>query len=510
MSNAYSTPGVYIEDISKIVNMPEGALPVASFMGVAATGPVGVPTPINSWNAYLKTFALGQDSAFLTNSYLAYAVYGFFQNGGKKCYVLRTSNGTVTNGAVTAWNATCAVSSENSATEVCGDFATVFAAKTEGTWANTKLKIVVPRENVNTSLDTFTIKVYYNNTLVETFSSVKATANTQGCYADVVNAQSNYVKVTNLTKNAPLSAISGASADPTLDFASGADGLVTTAGNPPVPDAVSVAALKLFDFCDDIKLMTVPGGSQSLQASLATYCTENAYRVAICDGLETDTVSSITTLRNSLDKKSAVLYYSWIKVVNPLSTSGSLISIPACGHICGMYARVSESRGFWKSPAGTESVLRGAVAVAKTLTQDDTDTLNPIGVNAILVKPNIGVVVWGARSCNSDLPYVTDLYMYVTVSKDLHDITEPFVFEPNDSTLWTKAKTACQDYLNSLYQRGALFGENTSQAYYVKCDEELNPIESRNQGILNIEVGYASKKPAEFVILKISHELTTV
>ena len=256
--------------------------------------------------------------------------------------------------------------------------------------------------------------------------------------------------------------------------------------------------------------MTVPGANTTVLTALATYCTNKKYRIAIVEGLETATDSDMTSLRTAVDAKNAIAYYPWIKVVNPLSTSGGLISIPACGHICGTFSRINESRGFWKSPAGTEAVLRGAVSVVKVLTQDETDANNPIGINAIVSKPNVGVVIWGARSCNTDLPYVTDLYMYVTISKDLNEILQKFVFEPNDETLWTKAKTVCQDYLNSLYQQGALFGANASQAFYVKCDEELNPVESRNQGKLIVEVGYASKKPAEFIILRISHELTTV
>lgn len=508
MNNNYLTPGVYIEDVSKVVKMPDGSEPVAAFMGIAATGPVGEAVLITSWNNYLRVFAVGQDTAFLANSKLAYAVYGFFQNGGKKCYVLRVTNGTVSNNTV-SFSALSAVSTGpvSSETQTYGDFATVFSAKSEGTWGNA-LKIEIPKNTINTTLKTFGLRVLYNNAVVESWGSLGSEANTVGCYADVINAESNYIKVTDLTKNANLTALSGATeATPTLTFSGGTDGLAVS-GNP-VPDSVSEAALKLFDFCDDVRLMAVPSGSHDLQLALANYCTEKEYRIAICEGLETDTEANITTLRESLDKKNAILYNPWIKVVNPLSTSGSLISVPACGHICGVFSRISNDRGFWKSPAGTEAVIRGAVSVTKTLTQEDTDLSSPKGINAIIVKPNVGVVIWGARSCNPDLPYVTDLYMFTTISKDLYDVTLPFVFEPNDSTLWTKARTACQDYMNSLYQRGALFGDNTSQAYYVKCDEEINPVSSRNQGKLNIEVGYAAKKPAEFVILKISHELTT-
>lgn len=494
----YLTPGVFVEDVSGVVNMPSGTDPTAAFVGVAATGPVGVPTLISSWNAYLATFATGQDSAFLTNSKLAYAVYGFFQNGGKKCYVLRVSSGNVSGSNVT-FSATSANSVKVSD---AGDFSTVFSAKSEGTWGN-QITIKIEANTVNTRLGIFGLKVLYKGEVVESWGSLKSGVNISGCYADVINAESNFIKVTNLNVEAPLSSLEEGAT--TITFSGGTDGL--SSSGEPVADNIYEKSLSLLDFYDDIRLVAIPAASHSLQAVVAKYCTDNKYRIAICEGLETDT--DLTTLRESLEGMNAVLYGPWIKVTNPLSSSGSLISVPACGHICGIYSRINDTRGFWKSPAGTEAIIRGAVSVQKILTQSETDLNNPKGINAILPKTNYGIVVWGARSCNPDYPYVSDLYTNITIKKNLYDLTQRYVFEPHDSTLWTKVKTTCQDYLNGLYQRGAFFGDTTEQAYFVKCDEELNPVSVRNQGKLICEVGYATKKPAEFIIFRISHELTT-
>lgn len=504
----YLTPGVFVEDISGVVNMPQGSEPTAAFVGVASTGPVGVPVLVTSWNNYLSVFATGQDTAFLANSKLAYAVYGFFQNGGKKCYVLRVSGGTISNGKVT-FSATSATSTGplSEQTQVYGDFATIFSAKSEGTWGNT-LKIEIPKSGIDTTLNTFTLRVLYNNVVVESWGALKNTSNTQGCFADIINAESNFIKVTDLTKTAVLSTLASATETvPTLTFSGGTDALASSGA--PVADNIYEASLSLLDFYDDIRLVAIPEASATLQVAIATYCTNNKYRIAICEGLETSTNAEINTLRGNLNDKNAVLYDRWITVVNPLSSSGALIAVPACGHICGVISRISESRGFWKSPAGTEAVLRGAVGVTKIPTQAETDLNNPKGINAIVPKTNYGVVIWGARSCNSELPYVSDLYTNINIKKDLNDLTQPYVFEPHDSTLWTKVRTTCQDYLNGLYQRGAFFGDSPEQAYYVKCDEELNPVSVRNQGKLICEVGYAGKKPAEFIIIRIAHELTT-
>lgn len=504
----YLTPGVFVEDIPGIVNMPLGNDPTAAFVGVAATGPVGVPTLVTSWNEYISIFATGQDSAFLANSKLAYAVYGYFQNGGKKCYVLRVTGGTISNGVVT-FSATSAESTGpvESSAQVYGDFATIFSAKSEGSWGNS-IKIEIPKNGIDATLGTFSLRVLYNNVVVESWGALKNATNVDGCFADVINAESNFIKVTDLTKTANLTTLSGASETiPTLTFSGGTDALASSGA--PVADNIYEASLSLLDLFEDIRLIAIPAASASLQLAVATYCTNHTYRIAICEGLETSTNAEINTLRGNLNNKNAVVYDRWIKVVNPLSSSGALISIPACGHICGTYSRISNARGFWKSPAGTEAVLRGAVGVTRVPTQAETDLNNSKGINAILVKTNYGVVIWGARSCNTNLPYVSDLYTNITIKKDLHDLTERYVFEPHDSTLWTKVRTTCQDYLNDLYQKGALFGDSPEQAYYVKCDESLNPPSLRKQGKLICEVGYASKKPAEFIIIRISHELTT-
>ena len=497
----YTTPGVYAEDINSVVNMPTGTDPVAAFLGVAATGPVGTPTLIDSWNAYLTTFATGQDSAFLTNSYLAHAVYGFFQNGGKKCYVTRVTKGTVSSAGEVSYaaakSANAAVSADSATVLAAG----VFTAKSEGAWGN-NITIEIPASGVDTTLNIFTLKVKYNGTVVESWGNLKPTSNTAGCFADVLNAGSNYISVANLSATLNLTALSGK----TITFTGGSD--TYEGSGAPVQNEVYIAALSKLDFIDEIRLVAIPGADNNLQVAVASYCTNFVYRIAICEGLETDNDSAISTLRGNLNGMNAALYSPWIKVTNPLSSNGALIAIPACGHICGIYSRISNTRGFWKAPAGTEANIRGAVDVVTIYSQTQTDVLNPKGINAIVPKTNYGIVVWGARSCSGDLPYISDLYTNITIKKNLYDLTQPLVFEPHDSKLWSKMTTICQTYLNDLFQRGAFVGDTAADAYLVKCDEELNPPSVRNAGKLIAEVGYAGKKPAEFIIIRISHDLT--
>lgn len=502
----YSTPGVYLEDIKSAVVMPTGVNSSAAFAGVAHSGPVGIPTEITSWNAFLKIYGAGIDSVFSRDSYLAYAVYGFFQNGGSKCYVLRVTNGTVASGGVTysALKAKPTTDEEHQDT-VAYKLGKALSAKYEGEWGN-NLKVVVPKDGVNVSSGTFALKVLLNNTVVESWNNLGATAGVAGCYGDIINSESDYITVTDLTVDITLASIVSGDADIQEVFAGGTEGLTA---NTPVANTVYETALLQFDAFDSIGFVAVPGADSALQKIVADYCTNTKYRIAICDGSIASTNSELVTLRNLLGGTNAGLYAPWCKVSDPLSSAGNLISVPICGHIAGVWARITQSRGFWKAPAGTEANVRGVVDVARIITNGEMEDLSPKGINCIIPKTNYGIVVWGARSCNSDLVYNSDLYTNITIKKNVYDISQPFVFEQNNSKLWTKVSTTIQSYLQSLFEQGAFAGDTPEQSYYVKCDEELNPESVRNQGKLVCEVGYATSKPAEFVVFRIAHELTT-
>lgn len=497
---SYTTPGVYDENVKSMVVMPTGVPSAAAFAGIAHSGPVGVPVAITSWNMYLKVFAAGLDSAFSRDSYLAYAVYGFYQNGGKLCYVMRVSNGSVTANGV-SYNAKKATVKT---TEGADDsLAESITAKYEGDWGN-NLKVVIPKAGVDKDNNVFKLQVLLNDKVVEQWITLGADVNANNSYVNTINSESAYIEITDSTVNIDLTAIT---ADITYEFENGAEGLSTT--EPLVPNNIYETALQQFDAYDSIGYVAIPGGDKNLQKIAADYCTNHGYRIAITEGSIASTNDELIELRNLLGGTNSALYAPWGKVTDPLSPNGSLISVPICGHIAGVSARIIDSRGFWKAPAGTEANLRGVVDVARIITTGETDELNPKGINAVLPKTGYGIVVWGARSCNNDFTYVSDLYTNINLRKSIHDLTQTFVFEPNNALLWGKVKTTVEDYLQGLFEQGAFAGESADKAFYVKCDEELNPESVRNQGKLICEVGYATNKPAEFIVFQISHELVT-
>ena len=261
-----------------------------------------------------------------------------------------------------------------------------------------------------------------------------------------------------------------------------------------------------------MNLLCIPGQtSATVNSALMSYCENRKDVFSILDAPEASTVESVLALRKTMSCKNAALYFPWIKVSDPLSKTGKLRSCPPCGHVMGVYARTITERGVWKAPAGTEAIVRGAIEVTTTLTTGDTDVLNPAGIVSIMPKTNYGIVIWGARDLHPDssMKYISDVLLDINIKKSVFNGTQPFVFEPNDSKTWTRVKTTIESFLDGLWREGALFGDKSSEAYYVKCDADLNTQAMRNQGKLICEIGYANKKPAEFVIFRFSHDVAS-
>ena len=472
----YLSPGVFIEDTPNTPVIEAVSSSTGGFVGIAQRGKVGKPIFISSWNAFINNFAFGMNSPFLANSDLAYAVYGFFQNGGKKCYVLRVAG---------------------SDAKVAELSSAGISAKDEGAWGN-KLSVTV---TANTDVvSNFDVEVHLNEDSVEKFVNLTNTAGAENYWVDVLDSQSNFIKAS-ATATA-LKAVSKSS------LTGGVDGTTSSS----LTDTVYTEALSKFDLVSDVNLLCIPGQtSTTMNSALMTYCENRKDVFAILDAPQASTVESVISLRKSMSCKNAALYFPWIKVSDPLSKTGKLRSCPPCGHVMGVYARTIAERGVWKAPAGTEAILRGAIEVDTVLTNGEIDKLNPAGIISIIPKTNYGIVVWGARDLHPDssMKYISDVLLDIHIKKSVYNGTQSYVFEPNDSKTWTRVKTTIEAFLDGLWRDGALMGNSSKEAYYVKCDEDLNTADVRNQGKLICEIGYANKKPAEFVVFRFSHQVAT-
>jgi len=205
----------------------------------------------------------------------------------------------------------------------------------------------------------------------------------------------------------------------------------------------------------------------------------------------------------------AAAYFPRLKLPDPLN-SFHLRTFAPCGVIAGLYARIDAARGVWKAPAGVEAVLQNVQDVVYKLTDPENGALNPIGLNCLRVFPIYGPVAWGARTLvgsdaeGSEWKYVPVRRMALFLEETLSRATMWVVFEPNDEPLWSQIRLNLTSFMMSLFRQGAFQGTKPSEAFFVKCDNSTTTQDDINRGIVNILVGFAPLKPAEFVVIKIS------
>jgi hypothetical protein len=251
----------------------------------------------------------------------------------------------------------------------------------------------------------------------------------------------------------------------------------------------------------DLDLDTV----KSVQGMMIAHCEKMGDRVAVLDAPPDLKPQEALNWRMNVagyDSSYAAFYYPWIEVYDPVNDGPKLI--PPSGHMAGVWARNDTNRGVHKAPAN--EIVRGATGLAYNVTKGEQDVLNPEGVNCIRAFPGMGIRVWGARTVTSDPAwrYLNVRRLFNYVEKSIERGTQWVVFEPNEPRLWARVRRDVSAFLTTLWREGALFGMTPEQAFYVKCDEELNPSESRDLGRLVVEIGLAPVKPAEFVIFRIS------
>jgi phage tail sheath protein FI len=199
----------------------------------------------------------------------------------------------------------------------------------------------------------------------------------------------------------------------------------------------------------------------------------------------------------------AAFYYPWIICNDPFDPKQK-VNVPPSGHIAGVWARNDATRGVHKAPANEP--VRGALDVAYRVTYFEQELLNPLGVNCIRLFSRSGILVWGARTRadkGSEWTYINVRRLFNMIEKSILQSTRWVVFEPNDQTLWKSIRRDVAAFLRGLWRDGMLMGDVEEKAFFVRCDENTNPPESRNEGKVIIEVGIAPIKPAEFVIFRI-------
>ena len=227
-----------------------------------------------------------------------------------------------------------------------------------------------------------------------------------------------------------------------------------------------------------------------------------------------DTPAAWTTLDNAvtgagtfLSTPNAAVYFPQILESDPLR-DGQVVPVAASGAIAGVWARTDGARGVWKAPAGQiDGVVAGAQALSIPLTDLEIGRLNPLGVNCLRATPGAGITLWGARTREGD-DRLASQWKYIPVRRtalfleeSLYRGTQWVVFEPNDAPLWAQIRLNVGAFMNTLFRQGAFAGTTPREAFFVKCDAETTTPDDVNNGIVNIVVGFAPLKPAEFVVI---------
>lgn len=286
--------------------------------------------------------------------------------------------------------------------------------------------------------------------------------------------------------------------------------------NPAVifPTDGSRTGIYALDEVDLINLLCLPGVTDpgTINQAIA-YCKPRRMFMIVDPpaGEQPDAMITYITgpnLPKGDDGTYAAIYYPWMQAPDPLN-NGKLTSFPPSGMIAGLYAATDSARGVWKAPAGTSANLVNVQGLDYLLTNGQNGSLNQLGVNCLRIFPIYGAVCWGSRTLSgadaigSDYKYVPVRRTALFLEESLYRGLQWVVFEPNDEPLWAQIRLNVGAFMHDLFRKGAFQGQTPKDAYLVKCDSETTTQTDINNGIVNILVGFAPLKPAEFVILQI-------
>jgi phage tail sheath protein FI len=297
----------------------------------------------------------------------------------------------------------------------------------------------------------------------------------------------------------------------------GADGTA-----PDAPALRGVAASKTgIHALEDVGLFNIlcipraaelaPTDFAAVMAEAEAYCERRRAFLLVDIPPRIDTLAEMQawmTQNDTLRHRNAAVYFPRPMIADPLNDN-RLRSVGASGTVAGLYARTDVERGVWKAPAGIDARLRNVQDLAYLLTDAENGALNPMGINCLRNFPVYGNVCWGGRTLEgadqqaSEWKYVPVRRLTLFLEESLYRGTKWVVFEPNDEPLWAQIRLNIGAFMHTLFRQGAFQGQTPKEAYFVKCDKETTTQNDINLGIVNILVGFAPLKPAEFVIIKI-------
>jgi phage tail sheath protein FI len=505
-------PGVYIEEVSSGVRtITPVATSITAFVGAAPRGLANDPQRVQSFAEYTRMFG-----GLVVGSPMSYAVSQYFQNGGSDALIVRVTPPDATAAAIGA-----------------GGLA--LEAASPGAWGNgvkvrVDLQVRPPRagEDEKPLFNLFAFDPASG--ALESFRNVSSDPEDPRFVSLVLEEQSSIVRVPKATPPSGRPSEMGAVERGKNWFESdgayatgsgGVDGSAITEAHI-LGDQDAKTGLYALEKTELFNLLCLPPAEREGEIGTDTYAAALAYcagrrAMLLADppaswGSVATAANQISDFRSSLGGeirlKNAAIYFPRLRMPDPLKENRVKEFVP-CGALAGVFARTDVQRGVWKSPAGTDAGLSGVTDFTVKMNDPENGRLNVEGVNCLRNFRAFGNVVWGARTLagsdqmGSEWKYVAVRRFALFLEESLYRGTQWVVFEPNDEPLWAQIRLNIGAFLQGLFRQGAFQGRSRAEAYFVKCDKETTTQNDINRGIVNIEVGFAPLKPAEFVIIKI-------
>ena len=531
-------PGVYVEEIPSGVHTITGvATSITAFIGQADRGPIDEAYVINSFGDFERNFG-----GLSLNSTMSFAVRDFYLNGGSQAVIVRVTNGAATARATLPSAPVSPPSPDPPGENLLLD------ASSPGSWGN-NLTVLIDhntkdKNSANPDASLFNVTIFETNpvtnqvTASEKFLNVSVSPANARFIAKVLEQSSALMRVP--VDNSGKYLMPGGRPDETIT-------VVSPPTSPPTPGSPDPVAAKggtdgsdvgeaqfigtgmagdkrglyALEKADLFNLLCIPPFTSTLDITTAlvgeaaVYCEKRRAMMIV------DPPSGWTTKKTAVDQFSdattdfvgtrsnnSAIFFPRLQEPNPLRENQIEVFAP-CGAVAGVMARTDAQRGVWKAPAGQEASLIGVPQLSVSLTDDENGELNPLGVNCLRAFPIIGRVVWGARTLEgadqlaSEWKYIPVRRTALYIEESLYRGTKWVVFEPNDEPLWAQIRLNVGSFMHDLFRQGAFQGKTPREAYLVKCDKETTTQSDIDHGIVNIVVGFAPLKPAEFVILKI-------
>jgi hypothetical protein len=542
-------PGVYIEEVPSGVRTITGvATSITAFIGRTLRGPVDEAITINNYGDFERIFG-----GLWKESKLGYAVRDFYLNGGSQAIIVRLFK---EDGADDAPPMKTPISVAGLSLE----------AAYPGSWgqnlrATVNVNVseaVAKRMNLDKKdLFNLTIRDTGPGGQVEQYLNLTVVEGQTRRINDVLEAESQLVRYRGNAPSQTPQAITDAHAsgdpeaktledpvtvaekalakkkleDPTADVTAEEGKVKTEKEKLETSDGVRLdkaafigtgkegakKGLYALEDADLFNLLCIPpydavgDVDAALTSAAAAYCEKRRAMLLV------DPPSAWTNKEKAkagieagvgTTSKNAALFFPRLKQPDPLHDDQMDAFVP-CGAAAGVFARTDTQRGVWKAPAGLEATLNGVPALSVTLTDAENGELNPLGINCLRAKPPAGRVIWGSRTLQGDdrlaseWKYIPVRRLALYIEESLYRGTQWVVFEPNDEPLWAQIRLNVGAFMHNLFRQGAFQGTTPKEAYFVKCDSETTTQNDINLGIVNIVVGFAPLKPAEFVIIKL-------